>query len=109
MLAFEMAFLTTSCPGSPRSIAIKADAVPILRDKGGSLLAIGITGVTGSFTEGDIVNILAPDGQILARGVATFDAHEVKAIAGKSSDELKPLYPSRKHLEVVHRDNLVLL
>ncbi len=90
-------------------ITIKADAVPILRDKGGSLLAIGITGVTGAFAEGDIVNILAPDGKILARGQATFDSHEVKAIAGKSSGELKPLYPARKHLEVVHRDNLVLL
>ncbi len=91
------------------NITIKADAVPILRDKGSSLLAIGITGVTGAFSQGDIVNILAPDGKILARGVATFDAHEVKAIAGKTSAELKPLYPARKHLEVVHRDNLVLL
>jgi glutamate 5-kinase len=91
------------------NITIKADAVPILRDKGGSLLAIGITGVTGTFAEGDIVNILAPDGKILARGLATFDSHEVKAIAGKSSEALKPLYPARKHLEVVHRDNLVLL
>jgi glutamate 5-kinase len=91
------------------NIQINACAVPVLRDKGGSLLAIGITGVTGTFAEGDIVNILAPDGKILARGLATFDSHEVKAIAGKSSDELKPLYPARKHLEVVHRDNLVLL
>ncbi|HTJ79610.1 MAG TPA: glutamate 5-kinase [Rariglobus sp.] len=90
-------------------IQINPCAVPVLRDKGGSLLAIGITGVTGTFAEGDIVNILDPDGKILARGVAAFDSHEVKLIAGKNSDELKPLYPGRKRLEVVHRDNLVLL
>ena len=90
-------------------IRINACAVPVLRDKGGSLLAIGVTGVNGHFSEGDIVNILDPEGKILARGVAAFDSHEVKDIAGKASDELKPLYPGRKRLEVVHRDNLVLL
>ena len=91
------------------NIRINACAVPVLQDKGGSLLAIGITGVTGSFAQGDIVNILDPDGKILARGLATYADHEVKIIAGKTSGELKPLYPARKHLEVVHRDNLVLL
>lgn len=91
------------------NIHINTCAVPVLRDQGRSLLAIGVTGVTGAFAEGDIVNILDADGKILARGVAAFDSHEVKAIAGKTSEELKPLYPGRKRLEVVHRDNLVLL
>lgn len=90
-------------------IKVNALAVPVLRDKGGSLLAIGVTGATGTFAEGDIVNILGPEGQLLARGVAAFDSREVDAIAGKPSAELKPLYPARKRLEVVHRDNLVLL
>jgi glutamate 5-kinase len=91
------------------NILIKPDAVPILREQGRSLLAIGVTGVKGAFAEGDIVNILGPDGQILARGVAAFADHEIKAIAGHTSEELKPLYPGRKRLEVVHRDNLVML
>ncbi|MBC8039513.1 MAG: glutamate 5-kinase, partial [Opitutaceae bacterium] len=90
-------------------ITVKADAVPILRDQGRSLLAIGVTGVTGAFAEGEIVNVTGPDGEVLARGVAAFDSHEVKAMAGKTSEELKPLFPGRKRLEVVHRDNLVLL
>lgn len=91
------------------AIQINPCAVPVLLEKGSSLLAIGVTGVTGSFSSGDIVNILDPDGKILARGMAGFDSHEVKAIAGKTSAEVKPLYPNRKHIEVVHRDNLVLL
>ena len=91
------------------NITVKADAVPILRDQGRSLLAIGVTGTKGAFAEGDIVNILGPDGKILARGVSAFADHEVDAIAGHSSDELKPRFPGRKRLEVVHRDNLVLL
>ena len=90
-------------------IQVNACAVPVLRDQGRSLLAIGITGVTGHFSEGEIVNILGPDGEVLARGMAAFDSREVREIAGLSSEELKPRYPGRKRLEVVHRDNLVLL
>ncbi len=90
-------------------IRINECAVPVLRDQGRSLLAIGVTGVRGSFAVGDIVDILDPADNVIARGVTTFTDTEVKVIAGKSSDELKPLYPARKHLEVVHRDNLVLL
>jgi len=90
-------------------IRINDRAVPVLRDQGRSLLAIGVTGVRGSFAVGDIVDILDPADSVIARGVTTFGDAEVKIIAGKSSDELKPLYPARKHLEVVHRDNLVLL
>jgi glutamate 5-kinase len=41
--------------------------------------------------------------------MAAFDSREVREIAGLSSEELKPRYPGRKRLEVVHRDNLVLL
>jgi glutamate 5-kinase len=91
------------------SLLVKADAVPALRDQGRSLLAIGITEVRGAFAPGDIVNILAPDGQVIARGEATYTDAEVRRIAGRPSDAIKPLFPGRKHLEVVHRDNLVVL
>ena len=90
-------------------IRINACAVPVLRDQGRSLLAIGVTGVTGSFAGGDIVNILDPEGNVIARGVAAYSDAEVKAIGGKTSEQVKPLYPSRRHLEVVHRDNLGVL
>ncbi len=91
------------------AIQVNACAVPVLRDQGRSLLAIGVTGVNGVFAAGDIVNILDPEGSILARGVAAFSDAEVRVIAGMSSDAMKPLHPGRKRLEVVHRDNLVLL
>jgi glutamate 5-kinase len=41
--------------------------------------------------------------------VAAFGEDEIPRIAGKTTDELRTLYPGRKHLEVIHRDNLVLL
>ncbi len=91
------------------SIQVNASAVPVLTEQGRSLLAIGVTGTRGAFSAGDIVDITAPDGRVFARGVSTFANDEVKAIAGKSSEDLKPLFPGRKRLEVIHRNDLVLL
>jgi glutamate 5-kinase len=91
------------------AIAVNACAVPVLREQGRSLLAIGVTGFIGDFAAGDIVDIVAPDGATFARGVAGFSAAEIERIAGKTTDDLRPLFPGRKRLEVVHRNDLVVL
>src|SRR5690606_1322137 len=91
------------------AIAVNACAVPVLRQQGRSLLAVGVTGSRGSFTAGEIVDILGPEGELIARGITTFDQSEIRHVAGKTSDQLRRLYPERKRLEVVHRNDLVLL
>jgi glutamate 5-kinase len=91
------------------TIAVNTCAVPVLREQGRSLLAVGVTATDGGFAAGDIVNVAGPDGVVFARGVAAFGGDEIPRIAGKTTDELRLLYPARKHLEVIHRDNLVLL
>ena len=53
--------------------------------------------------------IAGPDGIVFARGKATYGSEEIPAIAGRKSAEVQALYPARKHLEVVHRNDLVLL
>ena len=91
------------------TIVVNAGAVRALREGGKSLLAVGITGATGGFAAGDIVNVAGPDAAVFARGVAAFAEDEIPRIAGQSTDALRVLFPGRRHLEVVHRDNLVLL
>ena len=91
------------------TIGVNAGAVRALREGGKSLLAVGVTGATGGFAAGDIVNVAGPDDAVFARGVAAFADDEIARIAGQSTGELRALFPGRKHLEVVHRDNLVLL
>jgi glutamate 5-kinase len=90
-------------------IAINARAVPALRDQGGSLLAVGVTGTSGEFAAGDVVDIAGPDGALIARGKAAFASDEVSAVAGMRSDQVRSLHPGRKRIEVVHRNDLVLL
>jgi glutamate 5-kinase len=91
------------------TLRINAGAAAALRERGTSLLAAGITGADGEFAAGDVVNIAAPDGSVIARGTSSFSSSITATIAGKKGDELHALFPGRKHLEVVHRDDLVLL
>ena len=91
------------------TIHVNECAVPVLREQGRSLLAVGVTHATGTFAAGDIANIAGPDGTIFARGIAAFASEEIPALSGKHGDDLRTLYPGRKRLEVVHRNDLVLL
>jgi glutamate 5-kinase len=91
------------------TILINACAVPVLRDEGRSLLAVGVTGARGEFAPGDVVNIAGPDGTVIARGKAAFGSEEIAAVAGKRGDEVRELHPGRKRIEVVHRNDLALL
>ncbi|WP_372735515.1 glutamate 5-kinase [Nocardioides sp.] len=74
-----------------------------------SLLAAGITGVVGSFTAGDPVDIAGEDGVAVARGLVNFDATELPGLLGRSSHDLKRELGAGYEREVVHRDDLVLL
>ena len=91
------------------TIYVNACAVPVLREQGRSLLAIGVTGTTGEFAAGEIVNIAGPEKDVFARGKAAFSSEEIPAIAGKHGEDVATLHPTRKRLEIVHRNDLVLL
>lgn len=67
-----------------------------LREKGKSLLPPGIARSEGEFAAGDVVRICDRDGTEFARGIADFGAAEIR---GKKL----------QRVEVVHRDNLVIL
>jgi glutamate 5-kinase len=70
-----------------------------------SLLAAGITGADGKFEAGDVVELVDPADQVVARGVVAFDAAELPDVIGRSSRDLAP----EQRREVVHADDLVPL
>jgi len=73
-----------------------------------SLLPAGITRVEGQFDAGDPVELLAPDGVVVARGIVAFDAAELPRLLGRSTFELRDELGEGYDREVVHRDDLVL-
>ncbi len=74
-----------------------------------SLLPAGITGVEGGFDAGDPVDLCAPDGRVIARGLVSYDASEIPAMMGRSTRELAAQRGPEYEREIVHRDDLVLL
>jgi glutamate 5-kinase len=81
----------------PKGALIVDDGAKLaLREKGKSLLPPGVARCDGDFVAGDVVRICDMNGTEFARGIAKFDADEVRG---------------RKlaRVEVVHRDDLVIL
>ena len=91
------------------TIVLDQGACRALCESGGSLLPIGVTGVQGSFTHGDVVSLVDPDGREFARGLANYDARDTEEIAGRRSEEIQERLGSVRYAEIVHRDNLVIL
>ncbi len=91
------------------AVLLDAGAVRAVVERRASLLAAGITGVTGSFVAGDPVDLTGPDGIAVARGLVNFDATEIPDLLGRSTHELKRELGAAYEREVVHRDDLVLL
>jgi glutamate 5-kinase len=78
-------------------------------NNGKSLLAAGVTKITGSFNKGDNVLIVNQNEKHLARGLASFNSNEINKIKGKHSKEIEKTlgYPSKS--EIIHKDDMVLL
>ncbi|MBT6379036.1 MAG: glutamate 5-kinase, partial [Opitutales bacterium] len=63
----------------------------------------------GNFHAGDVIDVLNPNGEPIARGESAFSSHDIQQIAGKSATEIEAIFPDRKRFEAIHRDALVLL
>ena len=95
---------------TPRgSVQIDEGAVTALRERGRSLLPAGITGVTGSFVDGDPVDVVGPDGAVIARGLVNYTSGELPHLMGRSTKDLAKEIGPQYEREVIHRDHLALL
>jgi glutamate 5-kinase len=89
-------------------IHVDAGAAQAL-ERGRSLLPAGATAVDGRFGRGDVVDIVGPDEQRLARGLVEYDADDALRIVGRRSDALAAILGYAPRTALVHRDHLVML
>ncbi len=90
------------------AITIDEGAVTKLRADGSSLLPIGMTGVEGDFSRGEVIAIVDSQGQEVARGLANYAAAEARLLCRKPSSAVEQLLGYIAEPEMVHRDNMVL-
>jgi len=74
-------------------------AAAIVRD-GSSVLSVGVRGVRGGFSHGELISVMSGAGDEIARGLAGMSASEAARLAGTQGKELAPL---------IHRNDLVVL
>ena len=83
-------------------------AAKVLRQQGRSLLAVGVTQVSGKFTRGELVSCEDSSGQEVARGLVNYNADETRLIQGKSTEEIATILGYCDDDELIHRDNMVV-
>ncbi|MDN6327807.1 MAG: glutamate 5-kinase [Dermabacteraceae bacterium] len=91
------------------TVHLDEGAAHAVRSSRRSLLAVGISRVEGTFPSGVPVDVAAPDGEIIARGLTSFSSDELRAMAGRSTDDAREQLGERFRRPAVHRDQLVVL
>jgi glutamate 5-kinase len=77
--------------------------------RGASLLPSGLSEVRGNFDAGALVDLAGPDGEVFARGLASYSSQELKHIRGKKTSEIAKELGYCYCEEVVHRDDLAVI
>ena len=90
-------------------LVLDAGAVIAIQERGVSLLPAGVTAVEGEFIAGDAIELVGPDGAVIARGLVAFDSEDLPKMLGRSTKELAAQMGPEYERELVHRDDLVLL
>lgn len=84
-------------------------AVRVLCESGRSLLPVGVKSSEGRFSRGDLVACVDLNGVEIARGLVNYAHDEAQKIFGQGSDRIESLLGYQGEVEMIHRDNLVLL
>lgn len=90
----------------PRGRILVDDGAVRALGQGRSLLAAGVTAAEGAFLRGDPVEIIGPDGAVVAKGLAGYDASEARIIMGHRSDRIADLLGHAGRASLVHRDDM---
>ena len=90
-------------------LVLDAGAVNVLRERGSSLLAVGVQSVSGGFVRGEVVSCVDEQGREVARGLVNYDALETDKIKGQPSRRIQEILGYVDEEELIHRDNLVLV
>ena len=91
------------------TIEINAGAVKNIKEKGTSLLPVGVTQIKGNFKQNDVLDIIDGSGEIIGKGISFYSAAELAKIKGKHTNEIAAILGQVLYEEIIHRDNMVII
>ena len=90
-------------------LTLDAGAVNALKNRGVSLLPVGVVAVDGSFSRGEVVACQGQEGLVIAQGLANYSSTETRKMLGAGSGDIVERLGYSLEPEIIHRDNLVVL
>lgn len=90
------------------SVVIDDGACRALRERGASLLPVGVREVRGSFEAGDIVSVYDLAGDLVARGVSRYSSDETWKCRGLRSEVIERFMPDKGDVPCLHRDEMLV-
>src|SRR5262245_54772675 len=90
-------------------IHINEGAVDAITKRNASLLYAGVTRIENEFEQGDVVSIMGPNGQEIARGIVNYSSIDASKLIGKHSDEIARLATSKNFDAFITRNNIAFL
>ncbi len=90
-------------------VVVDAGATAAMRQRGVSLLPVGVVAVRGDFVRGDVVRCVTEADEPVAQGLVNYSSTEVVRLAGASSDAILEILGYVEEPELLHRDNLVIV
>lgn len=65
--------------------------------------------MSGNFRRGDVIDIIGPEGAIVARGLSEYDGDEAGKITGMKTEAIAAALGYAPRSALVHRDHMVRL
>ena len=70
---------------------------------------MGVVAIEGEFGKGDVVALCDGEGIEFARGLTNYSSADAERLRGLSSDQIQRVIGKLPYVELVHRDNLVVV
>ena len=92
------------------SVTVDDGAARALRERGSSLLPVGIRTVEGAFSAGDVLDVRDADGLVIARGIASAGSDVLELAAGRRQEQIagNRLISELAAKPAIHRDDLIV-
>src|SRR5215831_4886895 len=90
-------------------IHINEGALDAITKRNASLLYAGVTRIENAFENGDVVSIVGPNGDEVARGIVNYSSADASKLIGKHSDDIGRLATSKNYDAFITRNNIAFL
>lgn len=90
------------------TLTLDEGATSAVLSHGASILPVGVSGVSGGFSAGDVVNVCGADGTLLGRGTVRYSAEDMGRVRGLKLDVIARFLGEERAQPAIHRDDLLV-